>query len=270
MQRYFTGQSLKVRRLMSPLSLRISLFSIGLALLLTAAIAGCTGSSDRDRAPKSVPGFPVWSVPSVQTDLSTLSQIGRNRVPGAVAHRLAHLYLSDRLRAIGIQPAQPNYVQPWGLPPDTSLNLVGYLAGDDPSLRDTAVVLIAPFDAGVGGRNVSTAVGLELARTLAQTTRFYRYPARTLVIAFVDGDEGMRAYFRNPAWPLSATEAVVRLGGTTSSRPAALRPTTTWQALIPDASLPPDSAAIRLLTRTHGLLLPHLAAPPPAPLEMVE
>ncbi len=234
---------------------------MGLALLLATIAVGCSGSSDGDSGPRSVPGFPVWNAQSVQTDLSRLNQIGRNRVPGTTAHRLAHLYLSDRLHDIGIQPAQPNYVQPWGLPPDTSLNLIGFLAGDDPTLRDTAVVLIAPFDAGVGGRNVSTVVALELMRTLSQTTRFYRYPTRTVVIAFVDGEAGMQAYFRNPAWPMNATDVVVRLGGTASSRPRALGPLTAWQSLIPDASLPPDSAAARLLDRTHRLLLPYLAAP---------
>ncbi len=250
----------------SPLS-RISLFSIGLALLVGLIGVGCSGSGDGDDGPRSVPGFPVWDLASMRTDLSTLGQIGRNRVSGATAHRLAHLYLSDRLRAIGIQPAQPGYIQPWGFPPDTSLNLIGYLAGDDPSLRDTAVVLIAPFDAGIGGRNVSTAAALELMRALAQTTRFYRYPTRTVVIAFVDGEEGMRAYFRNPAWPLSATDAVVRLGGTTSARPAAVGPSTVWQALIPDSNLPPDSAAVRLVERTHQALFPYLAAPVMSPQE---
>lgn len=255
---------------MSPSSRSISLFSIGLALLLALIAAGCSGSSNGDEGPRSVPGFPVWDGASIQIDLSKLNQIGPNRAAGTTAHRLVHLYLLDRLHDIGIQPAQPNYVQPWGLPPDTSLNLIGFLAGDDPSLRDTAVVLLAPFDAGVGGRSVSTAVALELMGVLAQTTRFYRYPTRTVVIAFVDGDEGMHAYFRNPAWPLNATDAVVRLGGTTSSRPRALGPFTTWQALVPDASLAPDSAAAQLLDRTHRVLLPYLAAPVVPALEAVD
>jgi hypothetical protein len=239
----------------------VYIFLFLLTLLLSGVAGGCSGLRPDDDPVTSAPGFPVWDASSIGRDLSTLGQIGQARGPGTTAHRRAHLYLTSRMRTLGLQPAQPGYVQPWGIAPDTSRNLLGLLAGYHPSLRDTAVVLMAPFDAGVGGRNVSTAAALEVGRVLSYTSRFYRYPVRTVVVALVEGDEGARAYLRNPAWPLGATEAVIRIGGADETRPDLLPLGVRWHALRPDASLPADSAAIALADRVHTLLLPWLAAP---------
>jgi hypothetical protein len=232
-----------------------------LLLLVVLAAGGCaSGRGESNRLSASRPGFPVWSGASLGADLSTLNRIGRDRPAGTQAHRLAHLYLTGRMREIGLQPAQPGYVQPWGIRPDTSLNLLGLLGGAHPTLRDSAVVLLAPFDAGVNGRNVATAAALELVRSLDETSRFYRYPTRTVVLALVDGEEGVRAYLRNPAWPLSATRAVVRLGGQAMVRPQRLPASAEWYALAPNPGLPADSSARALADEVHALLLPFLAA----------
>jgi hypothetical protein len=103
-----------------------------------------------------------------------------------------------------------------------SRNVIGYLAGSDPQLRDEAVVLGAHLDhlgkpGGVihpGADDNASGVSalVEIARGFAAMPR---RPRRTVVFAFWTGEEegkfGSGHYVRHPLWPLAHTRAYVNL-----------------------------------------------------------
>lgn len=103
-----------------------------------------------------------------------------------------------------------------------SRNVIGFLAGSDPALRDEAVVLGAHLDhlgkpGGVvhpGADDNASGVSalVEIARALAAMPR---RPRRTVVFAFWTGEEegklGSGHYVRQPRWPLARTSAYVNL-----------------------------------------------------------
>jgi hypothetical protein len=103
-----------------------------------------------------------------------------------------------------------------------SRNVIGFLTGSDPQLRDEAVVLGAHLDhlgnpGGVihpGADDNASGVSalLEIARAFAALPR---RPRRTVVFAFWIGEEegklGSGHYVRHPLWPLARTKAYVNL-----------------------------------------------------------
>ncbi len=106
--------------------------------------------------------------------------------------------------------------------PAVSRNVVGVLAGSDPALRGTAVVIGAHLDhlGTVGGTAhpgadddaSGVAALIEIAKAFA---RLELRPKRTVVFAFWTGEEaghfGSGHYVRSPLWPLPATRAYLNL-----------------------------------------------------------
>lgn len=103
-----------------------------------------------------------------------------------------------------------------------SRNVIGFLAGSDPKLRDEAVILGAHMDhlgksgdvirPGADDNASGVSALLEIARAFAALPG---RPKRTVVFAFWTGEEegkfGSGHYVRHPLWPLARTRAYVNL-----------------------------------------------------------
>jgi hypothetical protein len=103
-----------------------------------------------------------------------------------------------------------------------SRNVIGFLAGSDPALREEAVVLGAHLDhlgrrgegihPGADDNASGVSALIEIARAFAALPS---RPKRTVVFAFWTGEEegklGSGHYVRHPRWPLARTRAYVNL-----------------------------------------------------------
>jgi hypothetical protein len=103
-----------------------------------------------------------------------------------------------------------------------SRNVIGFLAGSDPKLRDEAVILGAHMDhlgksgdvicPGADDNASGVSALLEIARAFAALPG---RPKRTVVFAFWTGEEegkfGSGHYVRHPLWPLARTAFYVNL-----------------------------------------------------------
>lgn len=107
-----------------------------------------------------------------------------------------------------------------------ALNVLGYVAGKHPVHARDLVLVCADLDAlgSFGGIPIldyehfgtGTAALLELARNFGTATRHWPWPDRTLLFAVWSGGRlgqaGLKAYLRQPVWPLDRTRAVVYVG----------------------------------------------------------
>jgi hypothetical protein len=101
-------------------------------------------------------------------------------------------------------------------------NVIGFIAGSDPTLREDAVVIGAHMDhlgrvgdviyPGADDNASGTSALLEIAKAFAASTDA---PRRTLVFAFWTGEEegkfGSGWWVRHPLWPLKRTVAYLNL-----------------------------------------------------------
>lgn len=188
--------------------------------------------------------------------LSADSLLGR--ATGTPGERKAARYLAERFAAAGLEPAGdegsflqrvpiavratpddprgrrqqvralPGFAIPAeleGARLDTATNVIGFIRGADPALRDEVILVTAHFDHVGVGRAVNgdsiyngadddasgTAAMLEIARRLASGPA----PRRTVVFAAMTGEEvgliGTRWYINNPPFPLERTVANLNL-----------------------------------------------------------
>ena len=107
-----------------------------------------------------------------------------------------------------------------------AVNVMGYLAGKTPGLREEVVLVCSDLDAisNLGGVQAldlqhigsATSALLEVARDFGLSAHFEPVPQRTLLFAVFSGarvnDAGLRAYLAAPLWPLGQTVAVVYVG----------------------------------------------------------
>ncbi|BBM68748.1 M28 family peptidase [Rhodothermus marinus] len=106
-----------------------------------------------------------------------------------------------------------------------ALNVLGFVAGKDPGLRDELVIVCADldvialpgspllFDGAHLGEGVAAL--LELARFYSTLAAYWPQPRRTLLFAVWSGarqgHQGLRAYLRRPLWDPAATRRIVYL-----------------------------------------------------------
>ncbi|HYJ78088.1 MAG TPA: M20/M25/M40 family metallo-hydrolase [Longimicrobiaceae bacterium] len=231
------------------------------ALLRTAALLGGVHLAACARAPEPAdtpraegpaaadirPATRLEDVRQQSYDLSADSMEGR--FTGSPGMWRAARYLAGRMRDLGVQPAgEDGYYQrvplrvervagrsprltlldaladTLRLPAERSgvgVNLVGFLPGQDPVLRDQAVLIDAHYDhlgvgPAVGGDSIYNGADddasgvvavLEIARALAGGPR----PARTVIFLLTTGEEvgllGTHWYIAHPVVPLERTVA---------------------------------------------------------------
>jgi len=210
------------------------------------AIAGCARQAP---APVPTPAAVVRDaeVRRILTALAHDSMEGRRTgTPGADR---AAAFIASEMNAIGVTAAGdsgffqkvPFVVSPRRgvrllgtmdslslIPPEdrrVSYNVIGYLGGSDPALKDEVVVIGAHYDAlgirpAVNGDSIVngadddasgvTAV-LEIARALARGPA----PKRTIVFLLTTGEEqgilGTRWYVKEPAFPITQTVADIQI-----------------------------------------------------------
>jgi len=130
----------------------------------------------------------------------------------------------DRINK-GKRPAPVPIAVAWSLTAERNdqitkgFNVLGYIEGSDPALRDELVVLTAHFDHlgkrgddifyGADDNGSGTATLLEVAQAFALARLKGMGPARSLLVLFVTGEEkgllGSKFYVENPVFPLEQT-----------------------------------------------------------------
>jgi len=107
----------------------------------------------------------------------------------------------------------------------TSSNVVGYLEGSDPKLKDEAVVYTAHYDAygmGADGRSYPGAAdnALGVGELIAVAEAFTKSPARpkrSIIFLLVTGEEyglyGAEHWVKNPTWKIERVAANLNLDG---------------------------------------------------------
>lgn len=152
----------------------------------------------------------------------------RGRRNGSPEMKKAAKWLAERFKEYGLlpPPGQDNYFQEYEFSARRSggkikeRNVIGYIEGSDPELKDEYVVLTAHFDhIGIGrpvegdsiynGANdnaAGTSTLLGIAKTLNLSGK---KPKRTVIFVSVSGEEmgmhGSRNYVKNPIFPLKKT-----------------------------------------------------------------
>ncbi|MGH7563858.1 MAG: M20/M25/M40 family metallo-hydrolase [Gemmatimonadota bacterium] len=179
---------------------------------------------------------------------ATIAALADDSLEGREAGRpgsaRAARWLAARFEAIGLTAPEGGYLRPFTFPTavrryphglhdvggqrDTTANIVGWVPGRDPALREEAVVIGAHYDhlgwgafgSLVPGQraihngaddNASGVAGvLELAHVIAADPL-----PRTVVFTLFGGEElgtlGSQHYVQEPAWPLEQTVAMVNL-----------------------------------------------------------
>lgn len=268
------------------------------ALLAAASASGQTDAFDG----RSCPAAPGEATPSVditaQEICATIAVLADDSLEGREAGRpgsaKAARWLATRFAEIGLTAPEGGHLRPFtfstavrsyphalhmdGGPRDTTANIVGWLPGRDPALREEAVLVGAHYDhLGWGGSgslapgrpeihngaddNASGVAGvLELAQRLVadplnRTVVFVLFGAEEL------GTLGSQHYVEEPDWPLEKTVAMVNLDmvgrlrktltvfgtGTSDAWPkivAGLEPGDRWTIrAVPDGFGPSDHAS---------------------------
>lgn len=107
----------------------------------------------------------------------------------------------------------------------TGHNVLGYIEGSDPALKDELVVLTAHYDHlgrtgddtyfGADDNASGTSTLLEMAQAFALAKQKGMGPRRSVLVLFVTGEEkgllGSRYYTENPVFPLASTVANVNV-----------------------------------------------------------
>lgn len=129
------------------------------------------------------------------------------------------------------------------LPAIDALNVLGYVAGQDPVLQNELVIVCADLDALAGSpgaraamrSSLGAAVTLELARVYAAFAERTVTPRRTILFAVwsggTEGYAGLQAYLRQPLWTFAQTKQLVYVGLSEADTPVV-------QALAATARLP--------------------------------
>jgi hypothetical protein len=268
------------------------------ALLAAATVSG---QSDAPPGP-SCPADPGAATPSVEITAAeicaTIAVLAHDSLEGREAGRpgsaKAARWLASRFAAVGLAAPEGGHLRPFTFPTsvrsyphalhetggarDTTTNIVGWVPGRDPALREEAVLVGAHYDhLGWGGfgslapgqraihngadDNASGVAGvLELAQRIVADP-----PARTVVFVLFGAEElgtlGSQHYVEAPDWPLDRTVAMVNLDmvgrlrktltvfgtGTSDAWPkilAGLEPGAAWTIrTVPDGFGPSDHAA---------------------------
>ena len=268
-------------------------------MLLSASSA--SSQTDAPHGP-SCPADPGAAPPSVEITAAeicaTIAVLAHDSLEGREAGRpgsaKAARWLSSRFSAIGLAAPAGGHLRPFTFPTavrnyphalhetgaarDTTANIVGWVPGRDPALREEAVLVGAHYDhLGWGGLgslapgqraihngaddNASGVAGvLELAQRVVADP-----PARTVVFVLFGAEElgtlGSQHYVEAPDWPLERTVAMVNLDmvgrlrrtltvfgtGTSDAWPkvlAGLEPGEAWTIrAVPDGFGPSDHAA---------------------------
>lgn len=116
----------------------------------------------------------------------------------------------------------------------SGLNVVGYVAGKHPAVREEAILICAHLDARgpyagvrlIDAENfgVDAAAVLEVARMAGYFSEHLPMPERTVIVALWSGagqnHQGLRAFLRHPTWALDQIKAVVYVGLSEPERPA--------------------------------------------------
>lgn len=115
------------------------------------------------------------------------------RAPGTAGDTAARRYIAERFRCLGLSPggADGSYEQPFAADGHATANVVGYLAGDDPTIGRDIIVVGAHHDhAGNGhlGAN-DNASGVAGLLAIAQAVRQHGSPHRTIAFAAFAGEE---------------------------------------------------------------------------------
>ncbi len=273
-------------------------FAAALALLVSAAPG--LGQSDTREPTCSASPPDAAPTPAITAEeiCATIAALADDSLEGREAGRpgsaQAARWLAARFEAIGLTAPEGGHRQPFTFPTavrryphglhdvdserDTTANIIGWVPGRDPALREEAVILGAHYDhLGWGGSgslapgrraihngaddNASGVAGvLELAQAIAADPL-----PRTVVFALFGGEElgtlGSQHYVQDPAWPLERTVAMVNLDmvgrlrraltiygtGTSEAWPEiveGLTPGETWTIrTVPDGFGPSDHAS---------------------------
>ena len=268
------------------------------AALLAASASGQTDSVPVSSCPE-IPEAPTASVEITAAEIcATIAILAHDSLEGREAGRpgseKAANWLTSRFAEIGLTAPEGGHLRPFTFPTavrsyphalhqtggarDTTGNIVGWVPGRDPVLREEAVLVGAHYDhLGWGGfgslaprerqvhngadDNASGVAGvLELAQRLVADP-----PARTVVLVLFGAEElgtlGSQHYVEIPDWPLERTVAMVNLDmvgrlrdaltiygtGTSDAWPkivAGLAPGPGWDIrTVPDGFGPSDHAS---------------------------
>lgn len=181
-------------RAWGPSRLRIGALALGLTALLYA----CGGASVKTRSQA-----PVWTgsdslrVAGIMEFLASDALKGRDT--GSPGLDSAAAFLENQLRTFGFRPYFSTFKDTLSNSKDLAYNIVGYLPGADPVLKNQVVLLgahydhigIVPLQQGDGIANGAndnasgTTTVVELARYLGSRPA----PARTVVVAFFSAEE---------------------------------------------------------------------------------
>ncbi len=249
--------------------------ALPLPLVLALLAMGCALAPRPPDVP-STPAAPRLHADEVAQTLRLLASAGRP-APGDTAGTAARTlrlsaFLAERLRRNGVQPLAPRYTLSYPGKGGGVSVLAGVVAGRDPFVADSAVLVVAP-PAALAGGEAALAAWLELGHLYADLGRYYRYPAPAVVLLMplaADVQTALAAYATRPAWPLSHTRAVVVLG-------AAAPPRHVWTGMGVPATAPVESLAVppapppeggeapalQLVRQAYAWLLPYTAAAPP-------
>jgi len=208
--------------------------------------------------PRTCPAAPVWVLPDTSAEATSrlaparsvqaVLRVGPLRptltdapIPGlrllqltpeAAARLLAlpasalRAHLTDTA-SVTLQLRRPIFlrVRRMGEPRVGALNVLGFVAGKDPGLRNELVIVCADLDVVAlpggpllfDGAHLGEGVAalLELARFYSTLAAYWPQPRRTLLFAAWSGarqgHQGLRAYLRKPLWDPTATRRIVYL-----------------------------------------------------------
>ncbi len=147
------------------------------------------------------------------------------RAPGSAGGLAARQYIIDEMTACGIQPLNGDSFEQGVTPLNGASNIVGYIPGTDPALKDRYVMVSAHYDHlgesvgtiynGADDNAVAVAVSIAVGCAIADNPQ-----PRSVIIANWDSEEppnflqesmGSRFYANNPVVPLAQTDAVIVL-----------------------------------------------------------
>lgn len=182
--------------------------------LLTLLITGCGSSQIVAPPPDAINrGLDTIQLTDLKTHLELIAgPTFEGRGTGESGGEKAVVWLEDHLKALGLTPGGDNgtYRQKFS----SSVNVIGILEGQDPTLKGEWVLIGAHYDhLGKSGSSIyfgaddngsGTVATMEIAEAL---TRVSLLTKRTVVVAFFgaeeDGMVGSGAYVKKPNLPLN-------------------------------------------------------------------
>jgi len=184
-------------------------------LLLVVCLAAC--SHPAYAAPASCVDGDLFDPATMKEQLTFLASPELDgRAPGTAGDTKARAFIEDRFRCLGLTPAGDDggFAQAFQTGTRKSANLVGFIAGGDPKLKDEIVVVSAHHDhLGDGhlGAN-DDASGVVALLGIAQLVRQHGAPKRTIMFATFgaeeDGMVGSDFYVKHPATALPLEHVV--------------------------------------------------------------